>query len=408
MWTLDPDLLIHLLGKLKLDSIPEDISDTLSSIENRTEENICNRGFEAQNLAIDPVIENLQKQCHSKGTKQSIPLYKMSLPLLNQQRKLNDSESIKSGLQRLPFLPYEEISGDGSDKSIHNDDTYIQEYGNTNSLFSEPSTSSLNRTVCIQENDSNDSTYDSLGFSKQNCNSLTKSISSQDSGYDTSSTISPSPPFLSTETFNSDDFCHDEVDEQLESLLAGLVEVENSLLLPISPTNNSKVPVLKNAINPEDHKEKIVNFLKESPSIDSVQVSVILSNENSNTSETVENISEKDDENSVDTSTCRKSPYSSKKSSFKAKDRILGYEFKYASKDDDGQIFIYKKGSINEKNKILKQIQDNERVHKIKLIRLLGRSLKRANDDDRENVKRRRLLSSKTSNKGTQLKDSCL
>ncbi|GIZ02718.1 uncharacterized protein CEXT_155281 [Caerostris extrusa] len=365
----DPDLLIHLLGKLKLDSIPEDISDTLSSIENRAEENICDRGFEAQNLAIDPIIENLQNNAIAREQNNYTSIQDVSTSSQSERKEVKIQKESSSLQAKYSTATQHGPSKEDIYPACDSLDFHWQRFPFSN-------TSSSRSFGCFPS-------LKKQGFSKQSCNSLTKSISSQDSGYDTSSTISPSPPFLSTETFNSDDFCHDEVDEQLESLLAGLVEVENTLLLPASPTNNSKVPVLTNAINPEEHKEKIVNFLKESPSIDSVQVSVILSNENSYTSETVENISEKDDENSA-------------------------MSLNMLQKDDDGQIFIYKKGSINEKNKILKQIQDNERVHKIKLIRLLGRSLKRANDDDRENVKRRRLLSSKTSNKGTQLKDSCL
>ncbi|GFT83284.1 uncharacterized protein NPIL_399911 [Nephila pilipes] len=500
---LDPDVLIHLLGKLSLDNIPNDVSETLSSIENRTDEFVCNEiqacalipneeSFQnnlfvineqnncvQQNVTIssqpdekrknsflssiglvsdscDPFLKTknkktvstqdnvckghdnslfklesnknqnesslLQAECSTTAepdnfkkkcsTSTSTNRYGQNTSFCSEPTsnsfnffnmfnrggqvfdiKLNDIDSIKSDIQKLPFHSLEETSNDSNDKYFHSD------------------------LVLNQECDSNDSSCNSLLSTKQCFDSSNKSSNSQDSGYDTSSsTVSPSPPLVNTQTFNSLEFLDDIYDEELENIVATIVEVENSITVIETARSYINVPVLKDAKNPEDHKEKILNFLKEPISSDSIPIAnntvsvanVVSSDISSGLLETkqlnflnVEYV--KRDTSPVSLHVKKKSSPHSRKSPLKAKDK-LGYELKYASKKDLGHLVIFSKGNHSDMNKILKQIQDDEQTKKkIKVIHLIDKKLKRTAADDRENQKRRRLLSSKEEN---QYKDS--
>ncbi|GFY59075.1 uncharacterized protein TNIN_415631 [Trichonephila inaurata madagascariensis] len=494
---LDSDVLIQLLGKLSLDNIPNDVSETLSSLENRTDEFIFNEGAGIQAYAQVSNEENIQNrtdianeqsscvqqnvisepdeesknsflssiglvtdscdslfknrnkklassvqdnvneryrdsllksnknenesfilpsECSTKAQDKSKKKFSSntvstncnnsesstssSLSFFNVFRRggqvfdiqLNSIESIKSNIQKLPFHSLDETSDDSNDKYYHSDPT-------------------LN-----QECDSNDSSCNSLLSAKQSFDSSSKSSNSQDSGYDTSSsTVSPSPPLINTQTFNSFEFLDDMHDDDLESIVAVIVEVENSITSLESAQCNVNVPVLKDAKNPEDHKKKIVNFLKEPILFHSVPsateaVTAVSSDKSVGLSledEKLSSLSVRDSiKREISPISChankRMAPHT-KRSPHKAKDK-LGFELKYASKNDLGHLAAASKANHSERNKILKQIQDDERTKKkIKVIHLIDKKLKRTAADDRENQKRRRLLSTKEEN---QYKDS--
>ncbi|GFR17604.1 uncharacterized protein TNCT_318351 [Trichonephila clavata] len=499
---LDSDVLIQLLGKLSLDNIPNDVSETLSSLENRTNEFIFNEGAEIQAYAqvsneesiqnrtdivnehsscvqqnffsqpdeerknsflssvvlstdsCDPLFKNRNKElassvqdnvsekyrdslsklesnknenesfilpaeCSTKAQDKSKKKFSSttvstncyggnnsksstgkSLSFFNMFRRggqvfniqLNSIESIKSDIQKLPFHSLDETSDDSSDKYYHSDPT-------------------LN-----QECDSNDSLCNSLLSTKQSFDSSSKSSNSQDSGYDTSSsTVSPSPPLVNTQTFHSLEFLDDIHDDDLESIVAVIVEVENSMTPLESAGCNVNVPVLKDAKNPEDHKEKILNFLKEPISFHSVPsateaVAVVSSDKSAGVPSEAEKLNSlnvrgtsKREISPISCHANKKMTLHSKRFPYKAKDK-LGFELKYASKNDLGHLAAASKTNHTERNKILKQIQDDEQTKKkIKVIHLIDKKLKRTAADDRENQKRRRLLSTKEEN---QYKDS--
>ncbi|GFT70789.1 uncharacterized protein TNCV_3978451 [Trichonephila clavipes] len=491
---LDSDVLIQLLGKLSLDNIPNDVSETLSSLENRTEEFIFNEGAGIQAYAqvsneksiqnctdianeqsscvqqnitsepdeerknsflssiglvtdsCDPFFKNRNKklassvqdnvneryrdsllklesnknenesfilpaECSTKAQDKSKKKFSSttvstncnnsesstssSLSFFNMFKRggqvfdiqLNSIESIKSNIQKLPFHSLDETSDDSNDKYYHSDPT-------------------LN-----QECDSNDSSCNSLLSTKQSFDSSSKSSNSQDSGYDTSSsTVSPSPPLVNTQTFNSFEFLDDIHDDDLESIVAVIVEVENSMTLLESAQCNVNVPVLKDAKNPEDHKEKILNFLKEPILFNSVPsameaVAAVSSDKSAGLSledEKLNSLSVRDSiKREISPISChanKKMTPHTKRSPHKAKDK-LGFELKYASKNDLGHLAAASKTNHSERNKILKQIQDDEQTKKkIKVIHLIDKKLKRTAADDRENQKRRRLLSTKEEN----------
>ncbi|KAF8770744.1 hypothetical protein HNY73_018237 [Argiope bruennichi] len=493
----DPDVLIQLLGKLSLENIPSDISDTLSSLENRTDENECKNGANAQNCILSLNGENCQIESVSKKQDSDVLQGATASPNLHEDDKSNflpvlglvsdisealcehkRTESLlqctaSDNLNSLPNnLEHKENQNSSSDLSddcsaavqqqnkIKKDlktssyevDDYKQnvppwfsldsvasksfsyyplfreqgkvfdiQLGDINNIKSEldklPFLTSDNYQKSThsdvafnQECDSNDSSYDSLILPKQNFESASKSPTSLDSGYDTSSTISPSPPLLvNTKTSDSPEHFDETSDEELENIVATIVEVENSLLLLEASPSSANVPVLKDAKNEEDHKERLLNFLKEPASVDSVQVSVIVSSdENSSPLGTFEESFHRKVASALNLNTTKRSPHSSRKSPLKAKDRILGYELKYVSKNDNGHLVVFTKGKHFERNKILKQIQDDERRNqkKIKFIQIIDKRIKRTATDDRENnKKRRRLLSNKEE---IQLKDVCL
>ncbi|CAL1282473.1 unnamed protein product [Larinioides sclopetarius] len=491
----DPDVLIQLLGKLSLENIPSDVSDTLSSLENRTDENGCNQDADVQNCVfnlnegkcyVDSVLKEhdcdvLQGATAAPELKEEsksnflsvLGLVSESSEAIGKSKRTDSllqctaSNEHKSLQHHLEYKenqnPSSEFSADSSAiihkqrktkrdlKAAHYEaDDYKQgvppwfsvdsvtsksfsfyssfreqgkvfdiQLGDINSIKSELDklpflTSddyqkpSHNDAAFTQECDSNDSSYDSLILPKQNFESASKSPTSLDSGYDTSSTVSPSPPLVNTKTSDSNEHSDETSDDELENIVATIVEVENSLLLLEASPSSANVPVLKDAKNEEDHKERLLNFLKEPASVDSVQVSVIVSSdENSSPLGTIEENFSRNIASALNLNTTKRS-YSTRKSPLKAKDRILGYELKYASKSDHGHLVVFTKGKQFERNKILKQIQDDERrsQKKIKFIQIIDKRIKRTASDERENnKKRRRLLSSKEE---IQLKDACL
>lgn len=105
-----------------------------------------------------------------------------------------------------------------------------------------------------------------LPQSDTNEDSVDESVCSPDSGMGTSpcpSAVSPYSPSADCEHSDDSEEYDRLYEEDLEMLLAELIEIENSLRYVEVPQSTANVPVLRDAKNREDYIDNILNFLKE-------------------------------------------------------------------------------------------------------------------------------------------------